>query len=294
MTHDTRRDTLRYALSVVWIVFTVSLAAWWLVFGLSQARALQDAGGEAARLGHVQRMLVWEGIVLIALLLGGGIALIVAIRRERERRRQVQGFFAAFTHDLKTALASLRLQAESLQEDLPGAAGNTNLARLLKDAVRLELQLENSLYFAQPDGRLHVEPVNVSDLVTRLAVDWPELSLKVEDRICATADERALQSVVRNLLQNAAVHGAARAIAVSASRSAGRIAVRVADDGKGAPQGIDRALHAPFERLSDTSGTGVGLFTSRQLLLRMKGDMRIEAAPGGGVAVVIDLPEARC
>ena len=294
MTPGRSRDTLRYALSVMWILFTVSLAGWWLVFGLSQARALQNAGGEAARLGHVQRMLVWEGIVLIALLLGGGAALIVAIRRERERRRQVEGFFAAFTHDLKTALASLRLQAESLQEDLPAAAGNSNLVRLLKDAVRLELQLENSLYFAQPDGRLHLEPVNVSALAARLAADWPELTMRIDDEICVKADERALQSVMRNVMQNATIHGAARAITVSAERRLGRVAVRIADDGKGPPPGILKALQMPFQRLSPTSGTGVGLYTSRQLLLRMSGELQFDPTPAQGLALVIDLPEARC
>jgi hypothetical protein len=287
------RDTLRYTLSVVWIVFTVSLAAWWLVFGLSQARALQNAGGEAARLGDVQRMLVWEGTVLIALLLAGGIALIIAIRHERERRRQVQGFFTAFTHDLKTALASLRLQAESLQEDLPEAAGSTSLTRLLKDAVRLELQLENSLYFAQPDGRLHVEPVDVSALATRAAADWPELAVDVAADILAQGDERALQSVMRNLIQNAALHGGARRVSVSAGHRPGRVAVRVADDGRGAPAGVERALDAPFERLAETSGTGVGLYISRQLVRRMGGDLRIDSAPARGFAALVDLQDAR-
>ncbi|HEX6363225.1 MAG TPA: HAMP domain-containing sensor histidine kinase [Albitalea sp.] len=287
------RDTLRYVLSVIWIVFTVSLTAWWLVFGLSQARELQNAGGEAARVAHVQRMLVWEGIVLIALLLAGGIALIVAIRRERERRRQVEGFFTAFTHDLKTALASLRLQAESLQEDLPEASGSANLRRLLKDAVRLELQLENSLYFAQSDGRLHLEAVDVSALAGRAAADWPELIVEIEPHISARADERALQSVLRNLIQNAALHGAARRITVTAERRPGRVSVRVADDGTGAPKGLTTAIHAPFQRLSETSGTGVGLYTSRQLLTRMHGDLRIDPAASRGVALIIDLQEAQ-
>ena len=294
MTATRPSDALRYVLSVVWILFTVSLTAWWLVFGLSQARELQTAGGEAARAAHVQRMLVWEGSVLIALLVGGGVALIIAIRRERERRRQVEGFFTAFTHDLKTALTSLRLQAESLQEDLPEASGSVTLSRLLKDAVRLELQLENSLYFAQPDGRLHVEAVDVSALVTRLAVDWPELSVRVDEGICARADARALQSVLRNLIQNAALHGEARGVSVTAERRLGRTAVRVADDGRGAPTGVLTAIHAPFQRLSETSGTGVGLYTSRQLLRRMDGDLRVDPAPARGFALVVDLPEAHC
>lgn len=288
------RDTLRYALSVAWIAFTVSLTGWWLVFGLSQARALQNAGGEAARLGHVQRMLVWEGSVLIALLVGGGIALIVAIRRERERRRQVEGFFTAFTHDLKTSLASLRLQAESLQEDLPGAIGNPNLSRLLKDTVRLELQLENSLYFAQPDGRLHLEPIDLSSLASRASADWPELTLQVDEGICVRGDQRALQSVIRNIVQNAAVHGGARTITVTAGRQPGRLSVRVANDGTEAPAGMVKALQAPFQRVADTSGTGVGLYTARQLMLRMGGDLKLDPAARPGLAILMDLPEARC
>ena len=41
----------------------------------------------------------------------------------------MRAFFMAFTHDLKTSLASLRLQAEALREDLPEAADNPNLQR---------------------------------------------------------------------------------------------------------------------------------------------------------------------
>ena len=50
-------------------------------------------------------------------LVGGGLALFYYAKREQKRHAQVEEFFAAFTHDAKTALASLRLQAESLKED---------------------------------------------------------------------------------------------------------------------------------------------------------------------------------
>lgn len=286
-----RPGNLRYVLAVVWLAMTVSLAAWWLLFGLSQARELQQAAGMSARAAHVQRMLLWEGVVFIALLLGGGIALVRAIRSEQERRRRVQDFFTAFTHDLKTALASLRLQAESLQEDFAGSPATRSLERLTKDTVRLELQLDNSLHFAQPDARLQSENVNISDLAARAAMDWPELDVAIEPGLVAKGDERALLGVLRNLLQNAAVHGRARRVAVSGSRHPGRLAVRVADDGQGAPQGVGRTLTAPFERVSSTSGTGVGLYISQRLLSRMDGRLVIDDAASPGFAIVLDLKE---
>ncbi len=289
-----RRDHVRYGLAVAWLVVTVSLAAWWLVFGLSQARELQATGGVANRALQVQRMLLWEGVVFIALLVGGGTALLVAIRSERGRRRQVQDFFTAFTHDLKTALASLRLQAECLEEDLAGGPATRSLQRLARDTVRLELQLDNSLHFAQPDARLQSEKVDVSAIAARAALDWPDLGVSIQPGLCARADERALLGVIRNLLQNAAVHGRARRVEITGERRASRIAVRIHDDGGGAPAGIARALAAPFQRISDTSGTAVGLYISQRLLSRMDGRLILDPAATAGFAIVVELREAAC
>jgi len=294
MTAAPARDRARYGLAVAWLVITVSLAAWWMTFGLWQARELRRAAGDSARALHVERMLLWEGVVFIALLVGGGTALLLAIRSERRRRAQVQDFFTAFTHDLKTALARVRLQAESLQEDLGGQPGHASLDRLIRDTVRLEIQLDNSLYFAQPGAGVASETVDVSRLAARAALDWPDLDVAVEPGLCARADERALLGVLRNLLQNAALHGRARHVAISGERRLGRIAIRVADDGSGAPRGIMRAIEQPFERLSESSGTSVGLFISQRLLSEMGGRLHLDPTPSTGFAIVIDLREADC
>lgn len=294
MTFPPLRDRARYGLAVAWLIVTVSLAAWWMIFGLSQARELRLTAGDPIRAAHVERMLLWEGIVFIALLVVGGTALVLVIRSERRRRRQVQDFFTAFTHDLKTALASLRLQAESLQEDRPAGERNPHLDRLVQDTVRLEIQLDNALHFAQPGARLYFESVDVSGLAARAALDWPALDVTVEPGLCAKGDERALLGVLRNLLQNAVVHGRARHVAITGDRRAGRLAIRVTDDGVGAPPGILRAMQRPFERLSPSSGTGVGLFISQRLLSEMDGRLQLDPAPSRGFAVVVDLREAVC
>jgi signal transduction histidine kinase len=286
-----KSQRLLYVAALVWLGLTVSLATWWLIFGLQQASRFRALGGTEA---HVQRMLVWEGTFLIGLVAAGGVALVIAIRREQLRQRAVQTFFMSFTHDLKTALASLQLQAEVLKEDLPEAAGNPNLERLLLDARRLQLQLENSLYFAEPNGDLLLEPVNLQALVSRIATDWPEMSVRVHGDGLVLADRRALESVVRNLLQNAAVHGGAESMAVRIDRGAGgQILATITDDGRGAPEQTLRRLGEPFVRAAATSGTGVGLHVCLQLMKRMRGDLQFGPQGARGFTVVLQLAEVR-
>jgi signal transduction histidine kinase len=287
------RSRLQYVGAILWLVLTVSLAVWWMIFALEQSHQLALAGGPDPRLAHVNRMLGWEGASFVALLLVGGIALVVSIRNEQARQRAVEAFFMAFTHDLKTALASLQLQAESLREDLPEAAANPNLRRLLHDAVRLGVQLENSLYFAQPDGSLLLEPIPLARFVAQAAEDWPELAVHIEGDAIAVGDARGLASVLRNLFQNAVVHGGATKIRVAITeRADGRVSVTTTDDGRGAPPDVLRLLGQPFVGRGGANRTGVGLFVSRQLARRMRGDLRFEGAAGPGFTAVLELPTA--
>src|SRR3954468_5949109 len=168
MSAERKHSRLAIFLVALWVVFTVTLTAWWLIFGLRQLDLINQSNLEnVVQLNRHYQMLLWEGGILIASLIGGGLALLYFARREQKRHAQVEEFFAAFTHDAKTALASLRLQAESLKEDL-GAEPNPLLDRLLQDTLRLQLQLENSLFLVNlPTGRLLIEPVQIGALVDK-------------------------------------------------------------------------------------------------------------------------------
>ena len=289
-----RRLTWQYAAAAAWVIFTVALAVWWLIFGLSQARHLSALEGpEAAQVSRVTRMLVLEGAVLVLMLFGGGFAMLRAIRREQRRSREQREFFMAFTHDLKTTLTSLRLQAEALREDLPDAAHNPNLHRLLKDAVRLQLQLENALALTTTGGAVFIEAIEVRPLVAYLREDFPDLVIDISGEARVRADRRAIESVLRNLLQNAMVHGRARRVSLDLRRSAtGAIEIIVTDDGSGAAVDLSTVLDRPFVRPTPTSGSGVGLYVCGRLLQQMHGQLHILRRPAPGFAVSIVLPEA--
>jgi signal transduction histidine kinase len=289
---NTGRSTWQYVAAIVWMVFTIALASWWLIFGLGQARQLAALEGpEAAQIARVTRMLVLEGVILVGMLIGGGVALLAAIRLEQRRRRDLRSFYIAFTHDLKTSLTSLRLQAEALREDLPAASDNPNLRRMLKDSVRLQLQLENALALATTDGAIFIEPIDLRTLIDYLRDDFPELTIDLGGDARVRADRRALESVLRNLLQNAVVHGHATRVLLEMNRRPSGVEIVISDDGAGVSSDLSMALDRPFVRPSTTSGSGVGLYVCGRLLSQMHGRLRLR--PGTpGFSVAIELPEA--
>ena len=293
MSAERKHNRLAIFLVALWVIFTVTLTAWWLIFGLRQLDLLNQSNLEAAgQLHRHYQMLLWEGGILIASLIGGGLALFYYARREQKRHAQVEEFFAAFTHDAKTALASLRLQAESLQEDFADAP-NPLLDRLLRDTLRLQLQLENSLFLVNlTRGKFFLEPISLRSCVDKLSRHWPDLRIAQSGDAIVLADARALESVFTNLIQNAVTHGDATGIAieVGAARK-GRAAVQIADNGRGFSGDLNQ-LGKLFVRHGRGSGSGVGLYIVRQLVKRMHGSIEFESRAGSGFVAQFDLPES--
>lgn len=287
------RDRIKILLVALWVTFTVTLATWWLIFGLRQLDRLDQLHVEHAdQLQKHYQMLLWEGGILIAALIGGGLALFYYARREQKRHAQVEEFFAAFTHDAKTALASLRLQAESLKEDL-GATPNPLLDRLLHDSLRLQLQLENSLFLVNlPTGRLLVEAVRVSQLVEGLRYHWPSLKIIQQGDGVVLGDARAIESMLTNLVHNAVTHGQATEIHINTEPAGkGRLCLRVTDNGSGFA-GDFKQLGKLFVRHARDSGSGVGLYISHQLAKRMNSTLDFSRGQNGGFVAELNLPVA--
>lgn len=269
-------NRLHYLVAILWLATTVSMVSWWLAMGLN-IRAMQ-------------RMYAWEGATLITLLVAGGVAMVLAIRREHLRRAALETFFLSFTHDLKTSLASVQLQAEGLREDWPPNVPHDSLDRLLHDTVRLQIQLENSLFVAQPTGRLLVERVDVARAIERAAHDWPDLACHVDGAATVRADARAVDAVLRNVFQNAVIHGGARTIRVALTRpTPDTVQIRIVDDGRGvAPERV-ATLGQPVAQPGMKKGSGVGLFVSGQLLARMHGAITFGRPSGGGSGFAVEI-----
>lgn len=276
------RFDLKIFSALVWLVFTLALAVWWLVFGLRQVTELKTLPhANAEKLAKNQRMLLWEGSILVVLLAGGGATLLYYIQLEKKRSRELRQFLATFSHEVKTSIASLRLQTESLAEDLPSS---DILKRLLKDSVRLELQFENSLFLAQEGSfHLHPEPLSLSELKEHWQQQWTDLKIVCDGKGKLRVDRRALDAVVKNLFQNAVVHGKAKSIRLVLSRSEvreGEVVLEIKDDGMGMAGDLSR-LGELFYRPSTRSGSGLGLHIVTKMVHRMGGRVEYTSSEAG-------------
>lgn len=272
------RFRVKLFLSIFWLIFTMTFAGWWFVLEMRNVdRLIEIDPMQQAMYQRQRNMVLWEGLSWEVLLFAGGGTLIYLVFRERLRGNQVKEFFASFSHDVKTSLASLRLQAEALEEDL-GASGSPLLSRLVSDTVRLQLQLENSLYFAAQDSlSLYTQDVDFKKMVESLQHQWPSIRLTVHGPATRLrADERALRSVVSNLIQNSLIHGHAKKLEFEISDKE----ILFQDDGKGFT-GEASQLGRIFHRPTSTSGSGLGLYIAKTLLKKMDADLKLENHPGG-------------
>lgn len=284
-----RRETIRLILIICWLVFTVSFAIWWFTLSSGHISLLKELQPEQSEHWLRQkRMLFWEGWAWIALLALGAGALIALVQKEKSRVRKIKEFFASFSHEVKTSLASLRLQAEALKDE--STTESPILDRLIGDTVRLQVQLENSLFFASQDNlQLFVEPLQLSAVVERMREQWPTLKIDLDQDVIVRADDRAMRTILSNLLQNALVHGQATHVRVGAeSLDGGRVRLTISDDGQGF-QGDAHQLGRLFHRPTPTSGSGLGLYICKMLVGRMDGEFGAESARPG-FRVVMTLP----
>ncbi len=277
------------------------LVLWWMIFAVS----LIDRY-EPHMIQH-RNMLLWEGGTLLLLVgLTAALTIYLFLRDEWQMRR-LREFVAGFTHDLKTALARVRLQTESLRADNRDPALNEMFNRLTTDTSRLETQVQNSLFVGALDGggrsrqnakELHVESHSLRSLVDLLKDSWPQVNVACDFKggrdVVMNVDGQAMESVLNNLVHNSIVHGRADRIQFEVSpRATDRICLRIGDNGRGF-QGETKRLGQMFFRHNPSSGSGLGLFTVKSYVERMNGAVRFTPPDdrGRGFVVELELPGA--
>jgi signal transduction histidine kinase len=291
-------------LAGVWLVVVLMLVIWWAYHLLDQSRhiaALSAMAGVApeavrAEAARTFRMVFWEGGTFLMLLLTISGALFWYYRRDMQRARGTQAFFAALTHELRTPLTSVRLQTEAIAA---GEPSQELIERLLVDTHRLESQIDKTLELARIEGggRLAEQSIPLEQWLERVlrgivAAEGEaiELAVNVQPHLPPIhGDTSALQLILRNLVENSLRHGdrALIHIVVETRRSGSVVELNYRDDGRGF-NGDPETLGRLFLRGGESRGTGVGLYLVRVLMDRMGGSVRFAHAPGGGFAVTLN------
>ncbi len=113
------------------------------------------------------------------------------------------------------------------------------------------------------------------------------------------ADNRALQTIFTNLLQNAIAHSPAGApVEISVRCEDGPVTIEICDHGKGVSQDDLARILKPFEQAESalvrrTEGAGLGLAIVGLLCQAMHGRFSVRSNPGEGLTAVVRLAPSR-
>jgi two-component system sensor histidine kinase KdpD len=211
----------------------------------------------------------------------------------------------AVGHDLRTPLAGIKAAVSSLrQPDIDWATADREelLATVEESTDRLVALVENLLSLSRLQaGVLSADPRPVAlDAVVAEAVlhtaGGADVNVDVSDDLpLALADPGLLERVVANLLANAITASApGGTVRLDGSAIGDRLQLRIMDHGPGLPTADRDRVFAPFQRLHDHGGTGLGLglAIARGFTEAMKGTLTPSDTPGGGLTMTVDLPAA--
>ena len=262
------------------------------------------------RSGRITRFL-WEGGFFLAVLLGGMAVLTRTIRHDAELRRRQQNFLAAVSHEFKSPLASIQLASETLV--LRSRESDTQRLgrRILEDCERLLRMVDNLLDATRlEEGRQAFSPTElkvrgaaetaVAEVSERARLSSVAVTLEFPEDLKLTIDPSVLETVLRNLLDNAlkaCVAGGGHSIAVRSARSAHGVELAVADDGIGFPPEDAAMIFEKFYRVGDElrrsmPGTGLGLYIVKRLVEQSGGTIAAQSGgPKRGATVTIRWPE---
>ena len=274
---------------MLWAFLIFALGAWWLYLILKFSK---DGMINLPEQAKVLNMIAWEGGTFLILLILLSATLISYFLKDMKKTKALQAFFAGLTHELKTPLASMRLQAEVLKdvivEDIPDPDRVKKLScRMIEDAMNLETQMDKILQLSRLErgGTLNITSLNLTKLVLKFVEQFGEgidLNLEnVEKDIRIEADEFALELIFKNLFENTRIHSKDKRVQMTIT-SGEYITVRY-DDVRAGFEGDFKKLTDLFYKHNSARGSGIGLYLVNQLMSLMSGKLRFFLGQNNGI-----------
>ena len=269
-------------------VLLLSLAgAWLIVFRITRPlKALETAAAKVGA-GETPPPLPERGPREIAALTGAFNRMSADLRRLEDDRALL---LAGISHDLRTPLARLRMEAEMSVADPEARAG------MEADIAEMDRTIGQFLDFARPDSATAAEPVDLAALLAGIAGRYGRRVAGADFRATVvTARREALRRAIVNLVENALRHGGAP-VELALTEENGETVVAVLDRGPGMTDEDAARLRQPFARgetaRTGAGGAGLGLAIVDRVVRAEGGRLELLPRDGGGLAARIVLPRA--
>jgi PAS domain S-box-containing protein len=215
-------------------------------------------------------------------------------------------FLAVAGHELKTPLAALTLQLQSVEmlfaRSAEPARIRERMQKVARSVERLGVLIHQMLDVARiAHGRLRVQPerMNLSEMVVDVIEHYCDVAngcvidSAIEPDVYGTWERLRIEQVVTNLLANAIKYGEGKPIAVRLAREGDDAVLVVVDHGIGIAREQQARIFDRFERAvssRDFGGFGLGLWIAREIIEAHGGSISVTSEPGRGSTFRVRLP----
>ncbi len=202
------------------------------------------------------------------------------------------------THEIMntvTPIASLSAElSENLaahsEEELRSALGT--IASSSEGLISFVQSYRSLTHIAAPVRRPFYFREVATDAINIAGINWPAVEVlytELSEDVILYADEGQISQVVNNLVKNAVQAGATRVEITSQIDSRDRTVISVSNNGEAISPSVREQLFIPFYTTKGTSGTGVGLSLSRQMLRLNGGTIALTSSTAGKTVFTIVL-----
>ena len=207
------------------------------------------------------------------------------------------------SHDLRTPLTAILSAAATLDPERPDAEQVGEVRDVvLAAATRLAGLVEKLLDLSRLQSgasEQHVEAYSleevIAEAVEHVGAETELVRVSLDDDLpLLEGDSGQLERAFANLIENAVRYSGGKPVSIRARAVAGRVRVRIVDQGPGIRPGELERIFMPFYRSpgqpASHQGAGLGLAIAKGFIEVNGGRISVESLPGQGTSFVIEFP----
>lgn len=282
-------------LSFIWAALILALGWWWIYLILNLKDKLVTVSNEVIGPKFLT-MIQWEGLTFFISLIFLSITLLTLYIKDLKKTKMMQVFLASLTHELKTPLASIRLQSDVINDLVSRNEHSKNIKklseRLIEDTTNLETQMDKVLQLSRLEqgGNLNLQSYDLVNIIQKTHRKWASdisLVMNCDDKVFCYGDNFAIELILRNLFENTKIHAQDLNVKIMISIDSNYVNLIYSDTG--AFCGKKENLGKLFYKHNSQKGSGIGLYLCKQLVSKMNG--RIAFKIDNHFKVTISLPK---
>ncbi|MBL3658352.1 chemotaxis protein CheB [Fulvivirga sediminis] len=232
------------------------------------------------------------------------------IHEQKTIEQKKDEFMGIASHELKTPLTTAKAYMELLKELLIDEEVELSTVRTYSEKALVGMKRLSSLVGDLLDvtriqtGKLHFElsevdfdqvVVNATDISTPLSNQHDVIFKGDKTNVKVRGNGEKLEQVMVNLISNAIKYSSnANKVLIATSVNEGKVCFKVTDFGNGIPPQYQSKIFERFYRVQEkedfSSGLGIGLYISKQIIEAHEGTIGVKSKEGEGSEFFIELP----